>query len=110
MADSEQRAITWIDGKWIDGNPPLLGPMTHATWMASVVFDGARYFEGVTPDLDLHCQRLVDSAEEFGLKPDAVSGRCTSSPLMIRELRERTDIPVYNNVIRNLKELSEILL
>lgn len=47
--------------------------------------------------------------DEFGLKPDAVSGRCTSSPLMIRELRERTDIPVYNNVIRDLKELSEIL-
>jgi hypothetical protein len=48
--------------------------------------------------------------DEFGLTPDAISGRCTSSPLMIRELRERTDIPVYNNVIRDLKQLSEILL
>lgn len=48
--------------------------------------------------------------DEFGLTPDAVSGRCTSSPLMIRELRERTDIPVYNNVIPDLKKLSEILL
>lgn len=48
--------------------------------------------------------------EEFGLVPDAISGRCTSSPLMIRELRERTDIPVFNNVIRSLDELSEILL
>ena len=48
--------------------------------------------------------------EEFGLVPDAVSGRCTSSPLMIRELNQRTDIPVFNNVLRNLQRLSEILL
>ena len=48
--------------------------------------------------------------DEFGLTPDAISGRCTSSPLMVRELRQRTDIPVYNNVIRDLKHLSEILL
>ena len=61
--------IHFIDGKWREGNPPILGPMTHATWMASVVFDGGRAFDGVTPDLDLHCRRLVDSARAFGLKP-----------------------------------------
>jgi hypothetical protein len=48
--------------------------------------------------------------EEFGLVPDAISGRCTSSPLMIRELRQHTDIPVFNNVIRNLNQLSDILI
>ncbi|MEM7621198.1 MAG: hypothetical protein AAF228_12205 [Pseudomonadota bacterium] len=48
--------------------------------------------------------------EEFGLIPDAISGRCTSSPLMIKELKNRTDIPVYNNIKRDLNELSEILL
>jgi branched-chain amino acid aminotransferase len=64
----------YIDGKWVDGNPPLLGPMTHATWMASVVFDGARFFEGVAPDLDLHCQRLIQSANSFGLKPVVSAG------------------------------------
>ncbi len=63
------KALTYLDGDWIEGNPPILGPLTHATWMASVVFDGARHFEGVSPDLDLHCQRLVDSAIAFGLKP-----------------------------------------
>ena len=62
-------AIHYIDGEWVEGNPPLLGPMTHATWMASVVFDGGRAFDGVIPDLDLHCQRLIDSANTFGLKP-----------------------------------------
>mgnify|MGYP001202050580 CR=1 FL=1 len=43
--------------------------MTHATWMASVVFDGARSIKRLAPDLDLHCARLVRSAEAFGLKP-----------------------------------------
>ena len=45
-----------------------MGPMTHAPWLGSCVFDGARAFEGVAPDLDLHCQRIVRSAESFGLK------------------------------------------
>jgi len=69
MADTEQRSITWIDGDWIEGNPPLLGPMTHATWMASVVFDGARSIRRLAPDLDLHCARVVRSAEVMGLRP-----------------------------------------
>jgi branched-chain amino acid aminotransferase len=33
------------------------------------VFDGARAFEGVTPDLDLHCARVNDSAAKLFLKP-----------------------------------------
>lgn len=59
----------FIDDKWVEGEPLLLGPLTHATWMASVVFDGARAFEGVAPDLDRHCQRVIASAHSFGLKP-----------------------------------------
>src|SRR3546814_20844955 len=63
------KAVHFLEGKWVEGNPPIMGPMTHAAWMASVVFDGARAFEGVTPDLDRHCERLVRSAYSFGLKP-----------------------------------------
>jgi hypothetical protein len=48
--------------------------------------------------------------EEFGLTPDAISGRCSSSPLMIRELSDRTRIPVFDNVVRDLRKLSDILL
>lgn len=62
------KAVHFLDGKWVEGNPPIMGAMTHAAWMASVVFDGARAFEGVTPDLDKHCERLVRSAASFGLK------------------------------------------
>lgn len=60
---------TWIDGEWRDGNTPLFGARTHAVWLGSTVFDGARAFEGVTPDLDLHCARLNASALALGLKP-----------------------------------------
>ena len=66
---------TWIDGKWQDGNSPILGPRSHAFWLASVVFDGARAFEGVAPDLDLHCARVNRSAKALGLKPTMATGR-----------------------------------
>jgi len=33
------------------------------------VFDGARAFEGTTPDLDLHCARINESAKVMLLKP-----------------------------------------
>jgi hypothetical protein len=56
------RSLTYIDGIWHEGNPPLLGSMSHATWQSSIVFDGARAFEGVTPDLDNHCVRRAISA------------------------------------------------
>lgn len=58
----------WVDGQWIEGNPPLMGPRTHASWMASSVFDGGRIYEGVSPDLDLHCQRVNRSVTSVGLK------------------------------------------
>ena len=67
-------AINYLDGEWIEGNPPILGPMTHATWMASAVFDGARAFAGVAPDLDLHCARVVKSACSLGMKPMLSAG------------------------------------
>lgn len=59
---------TYFEGAWREGNIPLMGPRTHAAWMASSVFDGARVFEGVAPDLDKHFQRVNRSAEAFGLK------------------------------------------
>ncbi len=67
-------AWTYFDGRWLEGNPPLLGPKTHATWLSSIVFDGARAFEGVAPDLDRHCARTVDSCRAFGLRPVLSAG------------------------------------
>jgi branched-chain amino acid aminotransferase len=59
---------TFFDGDWRAGNAAILGARTHATWLGSMVFDGARAFEGVTPDLDLHCARVNNSAASFSLQ------------------------------------------
>ncbi len=63
-------AVIWHAGRWYeDQQPMLLGPLDHAMWMASVAFDGARGFDGLAPDLDRHCRRLVVSAERLLLEP-----------------------------------------
>jgi branched-chain amino acid aminotransferase len=63
------RTWTFFDGAWHEGNPPLVGPRSHTMWLASTVFDGARAFEGTTPDLDLHMHRVGRSATAMGMKP-----------------------------------------
>jgi branched-chain amino acid aminotransferase len=60
---------TYVEGDWYEGNVALIGPRSHAMWLGSSVFDGARWFEGVAPDLDRHCERLNASATALGLKP-----------------------------------------
>lgn len=69
VAPSTTKTWTYFEDKWHEGNVPIMGPRTHAAWLCSVVFDGARYFEGVTPDLELHCARVNDSAKKMFLKP-----------------------------------------
>ncbi|MDQ4134826.1 MAG: branched-chain amino acid aminotransferase [Pseudomonadota bacterium] len=64
----------WIDGEWIEGNPPVIGPRSHAAWLGSSVFDGARVFEGTMPDMDRHCERVNRSALTIGLKPTMEPG------------------------------------
>ena len=60
------RILTWFNGVWREGNTMIMGAADHATWLGSMVFDGARAFEGVMPDLDLHSQRIVRSAKTMG--------------------------------------------
>jgi branched-chain amino acid aminotransferase len=67
--NSVTKTWTYFEDQWHEGNVPLMGPRTHAMWLCSMVFDGARYFEGVTPDLDLHCARVNDSAVKLYLRP-----------------------------------------
>lgn len=68
MADWS-RTWTFFDGDWHEGNVPIMGARTHGAWLGSSVFDGARTFEGVTPDLDLHCARVNASARAMLLDP-----------------------------------------
>jgi branched-chain amino acid aminotransferase len=73
------RSATWtyVNGRWVEGDAPVMTARSHAAWLASVVFDGARAFEGVTPDLDRHCARVNDSARALGLKPTLSAGEIT---------------------------------
>ena len=67
-SDTVSRTWTFYANDWHEGNVPLMGPRTHATWLGSSVFDGARAFEGVTPDIERHCARINDSAPKLGMK------------------------------------------
>lgn len=58
---------TYVDGEWRDMNEPLFSSNCHGAWLSSFIFDGARAFEGVAPDLDRHCERAVRSARIMGL-------------------------------------------
>ena len=60
---------TFFEDRWHEGNAPIMGARTHGAWLGSTVFDGARTFEGVSPDLDLHMRRINESARAFGLLP-----------------------------------------
>lgn len=60
---------TYFEGTWHEGNTPIMRAADHAAWLGSSVFDGARFFNGVTPDLDAHCARTNRSAEALMLTP-----------------------------------------
>ncbi len=60
---------TFFEGDWHEGNVPIMGPRSHGSWLASTVFDGARAFEGVAPDLDRHLMRVNKSAKAMLLDP-----------------------------------------
>jgi len=77
MASGQSWSKTWTfyEGDWHEGNLPIMGVRDHATWLCSSVFDGARTFEGVSPDLDLHCERVNASAQTMHLNPVVSTGK-----------------------------------
>ncbi|MFN4159590.1 MAG: branched-chain amino acid aminotransferase [Gemmobacter sp.] len=60
---------TFFEGRWHDGDVPVMRAADHGMWQGSSVFDGARWFEGVAPDLALHCARVNRSAEALMITP-----------------------------------------
>ena len=42
----------------------------HGAWLGTTVFDGARYVDGMAPDLRAHCDRVVASAKALMLHPN----------------------------------------
>ncbi|WP_151717722.1 branched-chain amino acid aminotransferase [Gemmobacter serpentinus] len=60
---------TWFNGAWHDGDIPVMRAADHGIWQGSSVFDGARLFDGVAPDLDQHLARVNRSAEALMITP-----------------------------------------
>ena len=60
---------TYFNGEWHEGDVPIMRAADHGAWLGSGVFDGARHFEGVSPDLDAHCARANASAEALMITP-----------------------------------------
>lgn len=60
---------TYFEGTWHDGDVPIMRAADHGAWLGSGVFDGARYFDGVAPDLEAHCARVNRSAKALMLTP-----------------------------------------
>ena len=60
---------TYFNGTWHDGDTPIMSAGDHGAWLGSSVFDGARYVNGVAPDLHAHCERTNRSARAMMLTP-----------------------------------------
>ena len=60
---------TYFEGAWHDGDIPVMRAADHGIWQGSSVFDGARFFDGIAPDLDLHLARVNRSAEALMITP-----------------------------------------
>lgn len=69
-----RRIWTWYEDRWQEGNVPILGAADHGAWLGTMVFDGARAFEGVVPDIEPHCARVNHSAVVMGLNPTVATG------------------------------------
>ena len=60
---------TYFEGTWHDGDIPVMHAADHGAWLGTSVFDGARFFEGVAPDLEAHCARVNRSARALMITP-----------------------------------------
>ena len=60
---------TYFEGSWHEGDVPVMRAADHGIWQGSSVFDGARFFDGIAPDLDKHLARVNRSAEAMMITP-----------------------------------------
>ena len=60
---------TYFEGTWHDGDVPIMRAADHGAWLGTTVFDGARFVNGLAPDLAPHCARVNRSAEALMITP-----------------------------------------
>jgi len=79
---------TYFQGVWHQGDLPVMNAADHGTWLGTLVFDGARMFNGVVPDLESHCARVNASAESMGMTPTQSTEEIVT---LVREGLEKFD-------------------
>ena len=60
---------TYYNGTWHDGDVKTMSAADHGSWLGTTVFDGARLFDGLSPDLEAHCARVNRSAKALMITP-----------------------------------------
>ena len=66
---TQTKINTYFEGRWHGADAPIMSAADHGAWLGTTVFDGARYFNGVAPDLAAHCARVNASASALMLNP-----------------------------------------
>lgn len=85
---------TYFNGQWHNSDEMIMRAADHGSWLGTTVFDGARLFDGLSPDLDKHCARINRSAEALMITPTVGTDEMIE---IIREGLESyaKDQPVY---------------
>lgn len=73
---------TFFEGVWHEGDAMVMRAGDHGAWLGTTVFDGARYAQGIAPDLRAHCARVNRSAEALMIEPTV------SADAMVEIVRE----------------------
>ncbi|MFT6673918.1 MAG: branched-chain amino acid aminotransferase [Sulfitobacter sp.] len=60
---------TFYGGTWHEGDKSVINAADHGAWLGTTVFDGARLFDGLSPDLEAHCARVNRSAKALMITP-----------------------------------------
>lgn len=80
---------TYFDGKWHDGDVPIIRAADHGAWLGTTVFDGARLVNGLIPDLLPHCARVNESAKALLITPTV---RAEDIATLVREGLQAFDV------------------
>lgn len=83
---------TWFQGRWHEGDVPVIRAADHGAWLGTTVFDGARWLDGMAPDLDRHCARLNNSARALMIEPTVDAAEMEA---IIHEGLKGATAPVY---------------
>lgn len=83
---------TWFQGAWHQGDVAIMRAADHGAWLGTTVFDGARWVDGMAPDLDRHLARVNASARALMIDPTM---RVEAMLDLLRDALKRATAPVY---------------